>query len=149
VASDVPDRIAEGELRVVSVEMLNTGTESWEPGATWLGTTAPLDRASTLYHEQSWLGPNRPATVEQSTAPGEVGRFAFTIEAPEVDPDDGGEPDPPDGVDDVDDEAGDSALLGGCNTGGSAPPLWAAVLIVLALSRRSRRQGGRPSGICG
>jgi len=87
VATGVPERIDEGAREVVWVELRNTGTEPWQPGATFLGTTGPIDRDSALYDDQSWVGPNRPATVDATTAPGEVGRFTFTIAAPEVDAD--------------------------------------------------------------
>ncbi len=63
------------------IDMLNTGGETWTPGATFLGTTEPRDAASPLAGPD-WVSPSRPATVGAATPPGEVGRFEFTIQAP-------------------------------------------------------------------
>jgi D-alanyl-D-alanine carboxypeptidase len=67
----------------VWVEFENVGTRTWRPGETNLGTAGPHDRASALA-SPGWLGPNRPATVEKQTAPGEVGRFTFVVTAPDA-----------------------------------------------------------------
>lgn len=63
------------------IEMRNTGTETWSPGATFLGTTQPRDGDSPLAGAD-WLAPHRAATVDRVVAPGETGRFAFTLQAP-------------------------------------------------------------------
>ena len=56
--------------------------ETWRPGATFLGTSAPMDRESDLYDEETWVAPNRVATVMAETPAGETGAFAFDIVAP-------------------------------------------------------------------
>jgi hypothetical protein len=77
-----PPVMLPGREAPVWVELKNVGTRSWTPGKTFLGTVGPQDRSSAL-QGPGWIGPNRPATVEKATAPGEVGRFRFTIVAPE------------------------------------------------------------------
>ncbi|HEU5056861.1 MAG TPA: NBR1-Ig-like domain-containing protein, partial [Kofleriaceae bacterium] len=83
VAVDLPEMVAPGARAEVVVRMKNTGGETWRPGATFLGTSAPMDRASDLYDEETWVAPNRVATVMAETRPGETGAFAFDIVAPE------------------------------------------------------------------
>ena len=73
--------LAPGEEVAGWIDLRNTGGETWTPGATYLGTTEPRDGASPLAGPD-WEAPNRPATVDAPTAPGEVGRFAFTVRAP-------------------------------------------------------------------
>lgn len=63
------------------IEMRNAGVATWRPGETNLGTTEPRDVSSPLAGPD-WLGPNRPATVDRVVAPGETGRFEFTVRAP-------------------------------------------------------------------
>ena len=69
-----------GDL-AITVEITNSGGTTWQPGATFLGTTRPNDRASAVQHA-SWSSPSRAATVETTTAPGETGRFIFTAQVP-------------------------------------------------------------------
>jgi MYXO-CTERM domain-containing protein len=61
--------------------MRNTGTDTWTPARTRLGTTQPRDRASVVMGP-GWLAPNRPAAIDRRVAPGETGRFTFTLRAP-------------------------------------------------------------------
>jgi len=61
----------------------NTGAKPWLPGVTKLGTTEPRDHAAAFAHA-SWEGPNRLASVEQEVKPGDVGRFTFTVRAPDA-----------------------------------------------------------------
>ncbi len=63
------------------IDMRNTGTETWHPGQTFLGTTEPRDVASPIAGHD-WVSPNRAATVDHDVAPGETGRFAFSVRAP-------------------------------------------------------------------
>jgi hypothetical protein len=81
VQSGGPATLAPGETGTFWVEYQNTGTSAWTPGKTNLGTTSPHDRMSALVSE-TWLSSNRPATVGHATAPGEIGRFTFTVTAP-------------------------------------------------------------------
>jgi hypothetical protein len=55
----------------------NTGSWTWD-GQTRLGTTLPRDRASE-HAASGWLGPNRLASAEGSTAHGADGRFCFAL----------------------------------------------------------------------
>lgn len=63
------------------IELRNTGGATWEPGRTFLGTTEPRDVASPIAGSD-WVSPNRAATVHAVVAPGENGRFEFTVRAP-------------------------------------------------------------------
>lgn len=75
-----------GDNAVLSVEFKNEGTVTWQregPNAVALDTTAPLDRASLLA-TTSWASPSRPALLAPAeVAPGSIGRWVFTIHAPE------------------------------------------------------------------
>jgi len=67
------------------IELVNKGNTVWKASgdnATKLGTSRNLDRTS-LFHHDSWLNQNRVVAVEKDVAPGETGRFSFTIQAPE------------------------------------------------------------------
>jgi hypothetical protein len=63
------------------LEMRNTGTETWRVGHTFLGTTGPRDVSSPIAGSD-WVSPNRAATVDHDVAPGDSGRFAFSVRAP-------------------------------------------------------------------
>ena len=78
-----PAILVAGAEMAAWIEYVNEGTETWLPGETYIGTTEPEDRASE-FETDDWHGSNRPATVESATAEGEVGRFTFTLRAPEV-----------------------------------------------------------------
>lgn len=84
VAGSTPPEIPPGSRAVVWVELENTGTTTWMPATTRLGTTGPRDRASAWHDPENWISPSRPTGVDQPTAPGEVGRFSFVVRAPEV-----------------------------------------------------------------
>jgi len=79
----MPQALGAGEVQPGWVEFKNTGTATWEPGMTKLGTTDPQDRESVL-SAPDWLAANRPATVDAETKPGEVGRFTFSLRGPVV-----------------------------------------------------------------
>ena len=64
------------------LEMRNTGTATWTPARTRLGTTQPRDRTSPV-RGPDWLAGNRPAAVDRTVAPGATGRFVFTVVAPQ------------------------------------------------------------------
>lgn len=80
-----PVSLTPGAEATIWVELVNKGNTIWKAtgdNATKLGTAKPLDRES-LFHHSSWLSQNRVVAVEKDTAPGETGRFSFTIKAPE------------------------------------------------------------------
>ncbi len=78
-----PFELEPGEEVSGFLEMRNAGTETWRPGEVFLGTTEPRDAASPLAGPD-WVAPNRAATIDRVVAPGETGRFAFTLRAPSV-----------------------------------------------------------------
>jgi MYXO-CTERM domain-containing protein len=63
------------------IEMRNTGTGTWRPGETFLGTTQPRDGASAIAGPD-WVSASRAATIDGEVAPGAMGRFNFTVRAP-------------------------------------------------------------------
>lgn len=56
----------------------NTGSWTWAPGTTNLGTSEPRDRVSALAGSD-WRSPTRLATISASTATGATGRFCFSL----------------------------------------------------------------------
>ncbi|MCC6646659.1 MAG: VWA domain-containing protein, partial [Polyangiaceae bacterium] len=76
-----PFELFPGEERAGSIDLKNDGQETWRPGEVFLGTTQPRDGASAIAGP-GWPANNRAATVEKQTAPGQTGRFAFTVKAP-------------------------------------------------------------------
>lgn len=81
MGASFPTTLQAGESAAAWVEYENTGTETWTPAETHLGTIDPRDRDSALA-APDWLGPNRPTGVDADTKPGEVGRFSFFVKAP-------------------------------------------------------------------
>ena len=84
LAQDHPTSMSGGDELEAWIEFVNEGTGTWQPGATFLGTTQPQDRESE-FESVYWESSDRPATVDETTAPGEAGRFTFLLHAPEVD----------------------------------------------------------------
>ncbi len=65
-----------------SIVIENTGNAVWYPNKINLGTSNPAGRTSVFY-DNSWLSPNRPATIQQSAvAPGQTATFNFWITTP-------------------------------------------------------------------
>ncbi|TAK19308.1 MAG: hypothetical protein EPO40_34480 [Myxococcaceae bacterium] len=75
--------LAPGATSTGYLEMRNTGTATWTPARTRLGTTQPRDRASAV-QGPDWLAPNRAAAIDRTVAPGATGRFTFTLRAPRM-----------------------------------------------------------------
>jgi MYXO-CTERM domain-containing protein len=73
-----------GETAGITLVFKNTGTATWTPGRTRLGTVGPRDRDSALMAD-GWIASNRPAAVQAETKPGELGVFTFAVTAPPVD----------------------------------------------------------------
>jgi hypothetical protein len=62
----------------------NVGTATWTNDVVRLGTTNPRDRASA-FADSGWLNHARPTPLDPAfVEPGKVGRFTFTIRAPNV-----------------------------------------------------------------
>lgn len=81
--SSDPFPLAPGEVSMGYLELRNTGSETWTPGSTFLGTTEPRDSASAI-QGPDWVSPTRAATIDRVVAPGETGRFTFSVRAPTV-----------------------------------------------------------------
>ena len=79
--ASMPFELTPGETSTGYIEMRNTGEATWNPGEIFLGTTSPRDVASPIAGP-GWIGASRPATVNRVVAPGETGRFEFTVQAP-------------------------------------------------------------------
>src|SRR3954470_7719806 len=82
-AQSMPEVLGAGELQPAWVEFKNTGTTTWEPGKTMLGTTDPRGGAGAL-SAPDWPSANRASTVDATTKPGETGRFTFMLRGPVV-----------------------------------------------------------------
>lgn len=78
-----PFEIPAGSEVAGYIELRNEGAQTWTPGATFLGTTQPRDVASPIAGSD-WVNDHRAATVDAATAPGEVGRFSFSVRAPDA-----------------------------------------------------------------
>jgi hypothetical protein len=73
-----------GEVGDSYFDAQNVGSNVWTNDVVRLGTQAPQDRHSAFWNE-SWLGAGRPTPLEQPSVPlGGIGRFAFTVTAPNV-----------------------------------------------------------------
>lgn len=73
-----------GTQATVVVTARNTGNQAWSNSnfPVRLGTFAPTNHGSALYHS-SWSSGVRPATLNEATvAPGATGTFTFTINVP-------------------------------------------------------------------
>ena len=82
VAVHGPSELAPGAQGTVYVDLRNTGSQTWTPGPTRLGTQYGQDHSSAFYTAGSWITQNRPSDVDATVRSGEVGRFTFTITAP-------------------------------------------------------------------
>jgi hypothetical protein len=75
-----------GQRVYVGIAAKNTGTATWlnsGPNPVDVGTSYSLDRRSEFATSSNWLGPSRPARLQQSSvAPGQVGNFEFWMTAP-------------------------------------------------------------------
>ncbi len=79
--ASMPFELAPGETSSGYIEMRNNGEATWMPGQTFLGTSSPRDAASPIAGP-GWVSPIRATTVDRAVAPGETGRFEFTVQAP-------------------------------------------------------------------
>jgi hypothetical protein len=73
-----PIEVEVGSAHELWIELENTGGLPWQPGETFLAPTEPRDADSPL-HDASWPTPIRAATLTETVAPGEVGRFVFRV----------------------------------------------------------------------
>jgi Big-like domain-containing protein len=62
----------------------NVGSATWTNDVVRLGTTNPRDRGS-VFANTTWINAGRPTPLDQAfVEPGRVGRFTFTVAAPNV-----------------------------------------------------------------
>lgn len=80
------------QTATVYVDLKNEGSTAWSNGNVRLGTDRPMDRGSQFVHS-SWISGSRPASfagrveggslvATNTINPGQVGRFQFTVQAP-------------------------------------------------------------------
>jgi lysozyme len=74
--------VHEGDVTTGYIELTNSGTQPWKAGTTKLAPI-PRDKPSAQA-DKSWLSPTRVSTVAADVAPGAVGRFDVTLDAPTV-----------------------------------------------------------------
>jgi len=77
--------VTPGEEASLWVELRNDGNTAWQisgDNAVKLGTSRSLDRISNFV-SPTWLSPNRAMVADKVVNPGEIGRFTFTIKAPD------------------------------------------------------------------
>ncbi|MFK7986324.1 MAG: peptidoglycan recognition family protein [Sandaracinaceae bacterium] len=78
-----PFELSTGQEQSGYIELRNIGTETWRPSEVFLAPTEPRNTASPLAGPD-WISASRAATVDRVVPTGEVGRFNFTIRAPNV-----------------------------------------------------------------
>lgn len=71
-----------GETFNLSLHVRNTGKLSWKPNCFKIGTSNSKDRPS-LFYNKSWIGINRPCTVDKEVASGEEYLFNISMTAPD------------------------------------------------------------------
>lgn len=85
--SDEQYALLPGSTAIVWVDFKNTGNTSWNNGGDHfvaLNVTDPAGRASP-FHDPTWVETYRPALLAQDrVSPGEIGRFAFSLTAPQT-----------------------------------------------------------------
>lgn len=84
VQMSCPTSATSGERPVAWIEYRNTGTATWQPASTRVGTTNPRDHNGIFFDQENWVTRNRPSGVDRTTAPNAVGRFSFVLGIPEV-----------------------------------------------------------------
>ena len=86
VAQLLPDPIAltVGETKEMAVRIKNTGKTTWTKNtANYVSayTVSPNNRKS-LFVTSSWLGPDQPAKIQNTTKSGQVAEVRFKLTAP-------------------------------------------------------------------
>jgi hypothetical protein len=76
--------VVAGTRVYLTVQVKNTGTQTWTQGIVNLATSEPQNRSSQFY-DSSWPTADRAATLDQaSVAPGQTGSFSFWVTAPQT-----------------------------------------------------------------
>jgi len=82
VAVDAPSELSSGDRVVVTVDLTNTGRQTWGLESTFLTS---VDDPAPLYDVENWVTPLRASGPDHSTYTTDtVGRFTFMIHAPDV-----------------------------------------------------------------
>lgn len=81
VDASFPRALAAGTKATIWVEFKNVGKKTWERGDVWLATRAGGDGVSA-FTSPAWPAFDLAGGLTQPVAPGEVGRVAFEITAP-------------------------------------------------------------------
>ena len=77
-------KLESGQRATSWFDAQNVGTATWTNDVVRLGTANPRDRGSSFAHA-SWINVARPTPLDQPfVEPGRIGRFTFTITAPNV-----------------------------------------------------------------
>ncbi|HEY5938548.1 MAG TPA: phosphodiester glycosidase family protein, partial [Kofleriaceae bacterium] len=83
-AVESPTELVSGEESVVWLEMTNAGGTTWDPELTRVGTQDAENRDSVFWKDGNWISASRPTGVDETTAPGAIGRFSWAMVAPAV-----------------------------------------------------------------
>ena len=84
VDASFPAQLEPGERGEAWATFRNEGSQRWERGQIWLAPLSVLDQeASALHDRDSWPAWDVAAVLEEDVDAGEVGRFVFTLRAPE------------------------------------------------------------------
>jgi hypothetical protein len=76
-----PDQLVAREHYYITIQVKNTGTQTWQKNIVNLATSGPNNRGSAFW-QPGWPASNRPATIDQtSVEPGELASFGFWIDA--------------------------------------------------------------------
>ncbi len=74
--------VAPGGKIYMTLKARNIGYQTWTQSNMHLGTSRPMDRASS-FADGNWLSNSRPTQLlESSVVPGDVGTFQFEMQAP-------------------------------------------------------------------
>lgn len=79
-----PQTLPSGERGAIWAEFRNVGAKAWENHGIWLGAHgAGSSEASSMFTADSWPAWNVASQLDGPVLPGEIGRFAFDITAPD------------------------------------------------------------------
>lgn len=80
--TQAPVHLASNTRYYASLSLKNTGNATWYQQSFHLGTSHPQNRSSSVF-DSTWLAPNRPAALQQTTVtPGDTGTMEFWIQTP-------------------------------------------------------------------
>ncbi len=79
----VPLSLAPGARAEAWAEFVNVGTESWPAGALWLMTDETAEAYCPLAPAGEWPAYDTAGSLAETTPPGAIGRFRFSLQAPQ------------------------------------------------------------------